>query len=237
MLFLLTHRARRYSRNSQCASESDFQSTVAPIVQALNAAESEETWNSISNAILRLVALAKGAASQYPTTFVATLRSNHRAISSAASSERSRLSSSAVDLINVSASELGTDFETLLPLFLPTVLSLCSRPNKVFITRAKASIQLIIEGTQLASILPYLVQCLRDKSHMMRLAAAEGILSCVNSINPPDLEKEIRARDLESAIRATSRDANAEIRKVSRKIFDAYTVLLPHRVDRCVIDY
>jgi hypothetical protein len=57
----------------------------------------------------------------------------------------------------------------------------------------------------------------------------------MNCFNPPDLEKENRALEIEAAIRLSARDANADVRKVSRKIFEAYKELLPDRVDRFVL--
>lgn len=57
----------------------------------------------------------------------------------------------------------------------------------------------------------------------------------MNCFNPPDLEKDARARDIEAVIRATARDAQAEIRAVSKKIFEAYKLLLPNRIDRYVL--
>ena len=69
----------------------------------------------------------------------------------------------------------------------------------------------------------------------LRLAAAEVMLLCLKSFNPPDLEKESRAKEIEATIRATAVDANADVRKVARKIFDAYKILLPRRVQRYVL--
>ena len=44
-----------------------------------------------------------------------------------------------------------------------------------------------------------------------------------------------RAKEIEAVIRVTAVDANADIRKTARKIFDAYKILLPGRVLRCVL--
>jgi hypothetical protein len=92
----------------------------------------------------------------------------------------------------------------------------------------------IIETTQLPSILSYLLLSLQDKAMSMRLTAMESVLACLNCFNPPDIEKEARALDIENAIRATARDANADVRRTSRKVFEAYKVLLPGRVERYV---
>ena len=155
----------------------------------------------------------------------------YRPITSAAISERSRLSAAAIECITTLATELGPSFDPLVPLFVPTLLSICSRPNKVFISRAKAALHTIIDQTQLITLLPYFVDPLRDKSVTLRLIAMESVLACVRCFNPPDLEKDARARDIENAIRLTATDASADVRKVSRSVFDAYKILLPARVE------
>jgi CLASP N terminal len=147
-------------------------------------------------------------------------------------SERTRLSGAAIDLLVSVATGLGREFEQLLTLFMPPLLALCGRTNKVVINRARTCIITIIESTQLASVLSYFLQNIKDKSASLRLLAAEGTLACLNSCNPPDLERELRARDIEAIIRSTARDANAEVRRLSRKIFGCYKILLPGRVDR-----
>ncbi|KAI0300977.1 hypothetical protein B0F90DRAFT_1917521 [Multifurca ochricompacta] len=91
--------------------------------------------------------------------------------------------------------------------------------------------QTIIDQTQLISLLPYFVGALRDKSVTLRLIAIECVLACVQCFNPPDLEKDARAKDMESAIKLTSTDASADVRKVSRSVFEAYKILLPARVE------
>jgi hypothetical protein len=149
-------------------------------------------------------------------------------------SERTRLCGAAIDLLASAAAGLGREFEQLLTLFMPPLLALCGRTNKVVINRARICITTIIESTQLASVLPYFLQNIKDKSASLRLIVAEGTLACLNSCNPPDLERESRARDVESIIRGTARDANADVRKLSRKIFECYKILFPGRVDRLV---
>jgi len=198
---------------------------------SLSLAETEDTWDTISNALLRIIALSKGGACDFPTILTSSIRSLYRSITAAAASERSRLSAAAVECIATLAAGLGPSFDPLVPLFIPNLLSLCSRPNKVFISRAKATIQTIIDQTQLISLLPYFVGALRDKSVTLRLIAIESVLACVQSFNPPDLEKDARARDVENAIKLTATDASADVRKVSRQVFDAYKILLPTRVE------
>ncbi|KAF8882035.1 hypothetical protein CPB84DRAFT_1791218 [Gymnopilus junonius] len=135
-----------------------------------------------------------------------------------------------MDLLSVLSTTMGTDFEQLLSLFMPALLTLCARTNKVVVNRAKGSILTIIQSAQLASVLTYFLQNIKDKSATLKVVIAEGTLACLNSCNPPDFEKEARAAEVESIIRITARDANADVRKLSRKIFESYKILLPSRI-------
>lgn len=163
---------------------------------------------------------------------MSTVRSYHRQITSAMNSERTRLSLTAMDFISALATAMGRAFDQVMPLFLPPLLGLCARTNKVIIKSARGAIFTIIETTQLANVLTYLQQLVKDKSSSLKLVITEGALACLNSCNPPDLEKEARALEVEDIIRTTARDANADVRKVSRKIFDSYKILMPSRLSK-----
>ncbi|KAG1828948.1 clasp N terminal-domain-containing protein [Suillus variegatus] len=167
----------------------------------------------------------------FATEMVAGIRSLSRPINHAMNSERSRLSGSTIELVKALLTGLGSSFEPLVPLFMPTLLGLCGRTNKVFTSRAKACILAAIENTQSTSILPYLADSLTPKSASLRLVAAEGVLACLNCFNPPDIEKDTRARLIEDVIKLTARDASADVRRVGKLIFEAYKALLPDRVD------
>ncbi|KAH9858873.1 clasp N terminal-domain-containing protein [Lenzites betulinus] len=214
----------------ECTSLHQLLDEIASIQDALTRTETEETWEAIGRALSRFAALCNGNASNYPTDLTAALRASSRPITSALNSERTRLSGTAAEFIKTSVDALGRAFEPLIPQYFPTLLILCTRANKVFVTRAKECIHAVIEHTQSPSLLHYLAESIKDKSVSLRLASAEAVMLCLNSFNPPDLEKEPRAKDIEAIIRATAVDANADVRKVARKIFDAYKILLPRRV-------
>ncbi|KAF9231492.1 clasp N-terminal domain-containing protein [Melanogaster broomeanus] len=163
---------------------------------------------------------------------IAGMRSLSRSLNNAMNSERSRLSGSAVELLTTLAIGLGSSFEPLVSILFPTLLALCGRTNKVFTARARACILAIVEHTQLPSLLPYLAELGSHKSVFARLTGAEGVLACLNCCNPPDLEKDLRARIVEDFIKSTARDASADVRKASKKIFEAYKTLMPGRVEK-----
>ncbi|KIY43710.1 hypothetical protein FISHEDRAFT_68104 [Fistulina hepatica ATCC 64428] len=165
---------------------------------------------------------------------IAHIRSLARSLNNCMASERSRLSGATIDFVSTVASSLGSDFEPLTPTFFPSLLTLCGRPNKVFVIRARSCITNIVETTQSATLLTYFLHNIKDKSATIRLACAEGTLTCLNCCNPPDLEKEARVKEIEALMRSTARDASADVRQVGKKIFQAYKILLPDRVDGCV---
>ncbi|KAK7685700.1 hypothetical protein QCA50_011044 [Cerrena zonata] len=213
---------------------SDLEYKLQPLREKIQVPETEESWDKIAKAIIGLTNVMNDEGTEYPTELTQLLRSLYRPLTCAAISERTRLSSAALELFKASAETLGKSFSTIIPLYLPTLLTLCTRPNKVVITRAKACIISVIESTQSPSILSFLADAIKGKSVTLRLAASECALACLNTFNPPDLEREKRAKEIESIIKSTAVDANADVRKLGRKIFDAYQILLPNRVDNFI---
>lgn len=196
--------------------------------------ETEDSWDVIADGLSSLIAICHNGGCDHASDMVSGIRSLSRPLISAMNSERSRLSGTAVDLVSALAVGLGSSFEPLVSLFVPTLLGLCGRTNKIFTSRAKSCILTVIEHTQLPSILHYLADMATQKSALQRLTAAEAVLACLNCLNPPDLEKEARARLVEDFIRVTARDASPDVRKASKQIFGAYKTLMPARVENFV---
>jgi hypothetical protein len=196
--------------------------------------ETEDSWETICHGISSLSAICRNGAFEFAIDLIPIIQSISRPLTNAMYSERTRLSGAATQLVSVLASELGSGFDPLVPIFLPALLTLCSRTNKVVVTRSRTCIFTLIEATQLPSILSYFLPSIKEKSVSLRLVAAEGTLMCMNCFNPPDLEKETRAREIEVIIRATARDAHADVRKVGKKLFEAYKLILPSRIERYV---
>ncbi|KAJ7782977.1 clasp N terminal-domain-containing protein [Mycena metata] len=213
------------------ASASVFEQKFETIRAQLFLPETEETWDAIARGVTALTAACNDPDSYTATELLVAMRSSSRPLISAMNSERGRLSGVAIDLIAVVASCLGVAFEPLLAHFFPVLLTLSSRTSKVTVARARTCILAVIDATHLPSILPYLTQSVTDKSVSLRLTIVESTLACMNCFNPPDLEKDARAKDIESIIRGTARDANADVRKVNKKVFEAYKLLLPNRLE------
>ncbi|KAG6372351.1 clasp N terminal-domain-containing protein [Boletus reticuloceps] len=217
-----------------CDSPQALRAEIETIRKKVSLDETEDTWDTITQGILHLAHLCNNGGCDFPSEMVAAIRSVSRPLNSALNSERSRLSGATVDFLTALATGLGSSFDPLVSQFVPTLLALCGRTNKVFNSRAKACTLAIIQHTRLPSLLPYLAELANHKSVLPRLTAAEGILACLNCFNPPDLEKESRARVVEDFIKLTARDASADVRKASKEVFKAYKALMPARVDNFV---
>ncbi|KAI5983973.1 clasp N terminal-domain-containing protein [Pisolithus albus] len=217
-----------------CSSPAALKAELEVIRRKVTLTETEDSWDTITDGLSALITVCHNGGCDHASEMVSGIRSLSRPLNSAMNSERSRLSGTAVDLVSALAVGLGSSFEPLISLFVPTLLGLCGRTNKIFTSRAKCCILTIIEHTQLPSILHYLADMATQKSALQRLTAAEAVLACLNCLNPPDLEKETRARLVEDFIKVTARDASPDVRKASKQIFGAYKTLMPARVENFV---
>ena len=116
------------------------------------------------------------------TSLNSAIHSMYRSIMAAAASERSHLSATAVKYVFVPATRLGSSFDLLVPGPILPPLCICVRP-KMFISRAKATTESIIDRTRLVSLLPYSVGALREKFVALRLVSIECLVF-VQCFNP-----------------------------------------------------
>lgn len=145
-------------------------------------------------------------------------------------SERGRLSSAAVELCATIAQNLGRRFEPLIVLFVPSLLKLCQRPNKVAINRAQACINDIISNTETASILPLLREALKEKSISLRVVAAEASLLTLTRTSAERMGEKVV--EIETIIKISGRDAHPDVRKHARVICGLYQDKWPLRYQR-----
>jgi hypothetical protein len=211
----------------QCNAAS-FAYELETIVETLSQPETEDSWDTIGRSVQRWTALVKGGAPS--PDLVAALRQHSRSVIRCINSERTILSGHTVNLLEQTALAVGTDFEPLCPLYIPVLLSLCTRTIKLYVSRAKACLLTIVDEVRPPSILSHLHHSVDSKAATLRLAVVELTSASLNSFNPSDLAKDARARDIEAIIKATASDANPDVRKSSRKAFEAYITVLADRV-------
>jgi hypothetical protein len=215
------------------SSASALRATLKAIHRQVSVAETTESWLQIEQGIVQLTECCGNGGCNFPSEMLAGIRSLSRPLNVAMNSERSRVSGSAIELVSALSAGLGVSFESLISLFVPTLLGLCAQTNKIFTRRrARACIFTVVDNTPSPSLLPYLAESVRNKSASLRLVAAEGFLSCLNSINS---RNNTCARLTESVIKSTARDTSVDVRTTGKNILEAYKVRFPARAARFVI--
>jgi len=148
------------------------------------------------------------------------------------SSERTRLANTAVDFLFFTGPRLANKFESLIPFFIPVLLRLLGRVNKVFTAKGSQALFVILSNCHLPRLLVELHNVISDKSANLRLVASDGVLRCVTEWDWHSGPIRAKVELVEGVIRSTATDSNADVRKTSRKIFETYSELFPERVDK-----
>jgi hypothetical protein len=129
-------------------------------------------------------------------------------------SERSRFSGSAIELATILSAGSSPLFEPLFPLFMPTLLGLCSRANTAFTRKAKVCTFALIENTRLDFTIPY-----KTSKSQTGLVAFSSCKWCARLSELLQLPHETCARLIEGVIKLTARDARTDVRKVGQKAY------------------
>ncbi|KAF8590933.1 hypothetical protein K439DRAFT_1119805 [Ramaria rubella] len=218
-----------------CESVQQLEQEFSTLQDALSLEETEETWDRIERALIRFSAVVKGGGYKYEKELVSRIKTSNKPIIHAMNSERTRLSAAALDCIVVIAPRLGLGFEALVPLFVPHILRLSTRTNKVYVTRSQAGVALIIGYCHIPSIMPHLLAACKDSKIVTgRAVAVEGMLRCLNKWDWTQKDIKAKVSDVEEVIKVTGRDKDAAIRQTSRKVFEAYKTLFPERIDEFI---
>ncbi|GAA5884748.1 hypothetical protein JCM16303_005258 [Sporobolomyces ruberrimus] len=189
---------------------------------ALALEETEHTWEKIDKAVKRFQAVVRGGAGkkELAEEYVRGMRDKTLAngLIRSLATERTRLSGSTLDLIG-SSTRLGPQFAPLLPLYLPTLLRLLCRTNKLYINRSTLTITSIVKNTKLVDVLRYIVgewQGESGKSASFREKAAE-LTAYILSSGPGgelQMDKEVldrRVEELEWIIKTAAVDRDAKL--------------------------
>ncbi|KAJ3087760.1 hypothetical protein HK102_010339 [Quaeritorhiza haematococci] len=145
-------------------------------------------------------------------------------------SERTRLSRTAMTLIAELTRNLLDRFEILANDFIPSVLKLCTRANKVFVHTANATLKNAIEYSGIPNQIPAFTDGLRNPSKTLRLCAAEAVLKSMQINSPVRLEPYVD--HIETAIKDAILDSTPEVRETARAIHEQYRDMFANRLDR-----
>ncbi|KEP55440.1 CLASP amino-terminal protein [Rhizoctonia solani 123E] len=214
-----------------CHTAKDLRYALDPLRLFQEQAETEENWDKISRAIQTIAALTRGGAAEIDGEYVKEIRGFSALILNSMNSERTRLANIAVDLFTVIAPPLGNRFEPFIGVFVPTLIKLLGRTNKVFISRATAALRTIITHCPHPRILVELRIMASDKSAALRVLVAGAVLQCMTEWDWSIPSFAAKAGDIETVIRVMGTDSNVDARKITRQIFEQYRQAFPDRVD------
>ncbi|CAE6517861.1 unnamed protein product [Rhizoctonia solani] len=214
-----------------CHTAKDLRYALDPLRPLQEQPETEENWDKISRAIQTIAALTRGGAADIDVEYVKEIRGFSALILTSMNSERTRLGNIAVDLFTVIAPPLGNRFEPFIGVFVPTLIKLLGRTNKVFVSRATAGLHAIISHCPHPRILVELRIMVNEKSAPLRVLVAGAVLRCITQWDWSVPSFAAKAGDIETVIRAFGTDSNVDVRKVARQIFDQYKQIFPDRVE------
>ncbi|GAK64125.1 uncharacterized protein PAN0_004c2334 [Moesziomyces antarcticus] len=210
------------------ASACELEAHFAELQADLHLAETEHTWYKIEQSLLYIQAITRGGATKL-ADFVALIKEAAGPINGALLSERTKLSGTAADLLNSIAPRLGERFEPLVGVFVPTLLQICARTNKVAVKRAEKSLHFIVKHCRPVGVVPLLREAVRDKGQGLRAVAAGTLVAVLECTDRDRLAR--RVADVEAAIRSGATDSNAEVRQISKRLFEQYVAVWPERVE------
>ncbi|KAF8678378.1 CLASP N terminal [Rhizoctonia solani] len=219
-----------------CHSAKDLRYALDPLRPLQEQLETEENWDKISRAIQTIAALTRGGAAELDAEYIKEIRGFSTLILNSMNSERTRLANIAVDLFTVILPPLGSKFEPFIGVFVPPLIKLLGRTNKVFVSRATTGLHAIISHCPHPRILVELRVMVNDKSAPLRVLVAGAVLLCLTSWDWSIPTFAAKAGDVEIVIRTFGTDSNVDVRKITRQIFDQYRQEFPDRVDSSFLE-
>ncbi|KAF8332746.1 uncharacterized protein EI90DRAFT_3122481 [Cantharellus anzutake] len=214
-----------------CNTIAEWNQHVKDALEIIEQPETEENWNKMERCFLTLASIVRGGAYKLEADFLPGMRSLSRPTCKAIISDRTRLSGPAVELVSVVGARLGPRFEPLIPLYLPTVLKLCTKPSKIYISRGTSCLKLLATHCRMPAIISQLRLVVVDKSQTLRIAVADALydfLSTSSRDGAPRPGKWID--DVELMIKTFARDASPEARQFARRACASYIQLWPERM-------
>ncbi|CAG8463670.1 11833_t:CDS:10 [Funneliformis caledonium] len=135
-------------------------------------------------------------------------------------------------LIEEMAKTLGFKFDALSEIFVPSIIKLCMRTKKTTLIRAQKCVKTIIRECRLPNLIPKFKEALQNQSKTLRNCAAEWIQISLEANEVGDLNNYIA--DIEWSIRQCASDPSADVRAISKQIFEIYKSKFDLRLDTFV---
>jgi hypothetical protein len=131
------------------------------------------------------------------------------------------------------AKQMKAAFEPLADLFLPALLKVCTRANKVFVTRAQSTLRNIVDASGSPRMMSRFTDGLSSPNKTLRACCIAFLEMLVKNAECSSLAD--HCNELEAAMRLGMGDADASVRETSRRIFHTYRMLFPDKAQQYVI--
>ncbi|KAJ2721456.1 hypothetical protein GGI07_003969 [Coemansia sp. Benny D115] len=214
---------------TKCESASEFEAKFRELVKKLDVVEHEETWQQIDDALKGLISLVKAGVTKFDT-FVPTIKQADKYITSAVLSERTRLSGTALQLVEEMARSMETRFTAISELLFPPVMKTCGRANKVFVTRGIKCLTQVITYAHVPEQTPRICDAVsNDVNKTVRSSAAKLLMSIISCCTVPELNPHLAV--VEKAIASGVVDANPDARTTARQSYEIYIKRFSNRVE------
>ncbi|KAH8551666.1 clasp N-terminal domain-containing protein, partial [Umbelopsis sp. PMI_123] len=186
----------------------------------------EETWEQFDVALKNVAKWTKEGATSMEG-FIPAIKTLKEPIVKSLLTERSRLSGTTTDLLEQLAINLQRAYEPLSDGFLPHIMKLFTRSNKLFVNRGIKCVSVIIQYAKIPRAIPQFCNAITkpDPNKQMRMGAAQCLTSSIEFNASSDLENHLTI--IENAIRVGAMDSAPEVREMVRKCFEMYKKQLP----------
>ncbi|OZJ01870.1 hypothetical protein BZG36_05272 [Bifiguratus adelaidae] len=208
-------------------SQSDFDRELRRLETLFAQKESELTWDSFENALKSLTDWVKHGVVKYPG-FPSALKTLRTPIVDSMLTERTRLSGAAIELTQTLSSHMLSDFEPWAEYFVPPVLELCKRTNKLFVLRGTACLKVMVKEAKSSTAITQSCAIFLTKptqSKTLKTAALDAIAVGFGTLKASELE--IHREKFEAVIQKAAIDAAPEVRTLARTIYNSYKTTFP----------
>ncbi|KAL1921183.1 uncharacterized protein VTP21DRAFT_10899 [Calcarisporiella thermophila] len=208
------------------ARELDVQ--INSIYATLQQKETEDTWQQFDECLRYLTEVTRNGAWKFGN-YLDGIRMLRIPLQNCIISERTRLSGSALEYLEVVSASLGPAVESIAIQLLPSLIRLCSRTNKVFIVRTQHCINSLLAYSRLTHALPRFGEMLSSQNKITRACGIEFIVNWIRTHDAKELREIGGAAGLETMLADGMQDSAKEVRDIARKGLEIYCRKLPER--------
>lgn len=225
------------------STDAELAATVDDIAHTLALTEGEDTWDKIAAALARLEAATKAGAYKRPP-FVALVldRRISSPVATSVRSNRSGLSGVATSFLASLAPRLGDRFEPLVPAYVPPLIDILSRTNKVFRARATKTLSLVMAYCPLPAPLLRLLapEQATSKDAHVRAAVVQLTITLLQSCPDRVVHRLHRGHVpglVEQILSSAVADSSSDVRAYAKILFGLYEQRYTPRVESYVAIY